>query len=225
MKILIANRGEIAVRIIRACRDLGFASVAVYSAGDREAMHTRYADEAVYVGPTPAAQSYLNIDAILSAARKVKADAIHPGYGFLSENPVFAERVEKAGMVFIGPDPRSIALTGDKRAARQVAQQAGVPVLPGSYLNLADMPAAQALAAQIGYPLLVKAVSGGGGRGIRLVHNEDELNKMAASASQEAKLAFGDDQVYIEKFVRPARHIEVQVLGDGKGNVLTLHSI
>jgi acetyl-CoA carboxylase biotin carboxylase subunit len=222
MKILIANRGEIAVRIIRACRDLGFASVAVYSAGDREAMHTRYADEAVYVGPTPAAQSYLNIDAILSAARKVKADAIHPGYGFLSENPVFAERVEKAGMVFIGPDPRSIALTGDKRAARQVAQKAGVPVLPGSDLNLADMPAAQALAAQIGYPLLVKAVSGGGGRGIRLVHNEDELNKMAASASQEAKLAFGDDQVYIEKFVRPARHIEVQVLGDGKGNVLVI---
>ena len=222
MKILIANRGEIAVRIIRACRNLGFSSVAVYSAGDREALHTRYADEAVYIGQTPAAQSYLNIDVVLSAARKVKADAIHPGYGFLSENPEFAERVEKTGMIFIGPDPRSIALTGDKRAARQIAQQAGVPVLPGSDLNLAEMAAAQSVAAQIGYPVLVKAVSGGGGRGIRLVQNDDELKNMVASASQEAKLAFGDDQVYMEKFVRPARHIEVQVLGDGRGNVLVI---
>ena len=222
MKILIANRGEIAVRIVHACRDLGFQSVAVYSAGDREALHARYADEAIYIGPTPASESYLSIDAILSAARKSGADAIHPGYGFLSENPVFAERVKKAGLIFIGPNPTSIALTGDKVAARRIAHEAGVPILPGCEFHAADKQVFETIKADIGYPVLVKAVSGGGGRGIRIAQTSDELKSMASSASQEAKLAFGDDQVYIEKFIRPARHIEIQILGDGKGTVLTL---
>ncbi len=222
MKILIANRGEIAMRIMRACRDLGFSSVAVYSAGDREALHTRYADEAVYLGPTPASESYLNIDAVLSAARKSGADAIHPGYGFLSENPVFAERVEAAGLTFIGPNPQSIALTGDKLAARRIADEAGVPVLPGCDFDMSEKEIPASIGNEIGYPVLVKAVSGGGGRGIRLAQNDEDLKNMVSSASQEAKLAFGDDKVYIEKFVRPARHIEVQILGDGKGTVLVI---
>ncbi|HUV15375.1 MAG TPA: acetyl-CoA carboxylase biotin carboxylase subunit [Pelolinea sp.] len=222
MKILIANRGEIAVRIMRACRDLGFSSVAVYSDRDREALHARTADEAVHIGPTPAAQSYLNIDAILTAARKSKADAIHPGYGFLSENTVFAERVEQDGIIFIGPSPQSIALTGDKLAARKIAAEAGVPVLPGCEFTLGGSEIPDEIGEEIGYPVLVKAVSGGGGRGIRLARSDEELSQMVASASQEAKLAFGDDQVYIEKFIRPARHIEVQILGDGKGNVLII---
>lgn len=222
MKILIANRGEIAVRIIRACRDLGYASVAIYSDRDREALHTRYADEAVYVGPTPAAQSYLNIDAVMAAARKTGADAIHPGYGFLSENAIFAEKVEQAGITFIGPDPKAIAVTGDKLAARRIAADAGVPVLPGCDFKLADDLIPQSIGREIGYPVLVKAVSGGGGRGIRLVRSNEELAQTVKAASQEAKLAFGDDQVYIEKFIRPARHIEVQILGDGQGNVLVI---
>ena len=222
MKILIANRGEIAVRIIRACRDLGYTSVAIYSDRDREALHARYADEAVYVGPTPASQSYLNIEAVLAAARKVNADAIHPGYGFLSENSVFAEKVEQAGIIFIGPDPKSIAVTGDKLAARSIAAGAGVPVLPGSEFNLNDKIIPSMIGKEIGYPVLVKAVSGGGGRGIRLAYSDAELMQMVTAASQEAKMAFGDDQVYIEKFIRPARHIEVQILGDGKGNILVI---
>jgi acetyl-CoA carboxylase biotin carboxylase subunit len=222
MKILIANRGEIAVRIMRACRDLGFDSVAVYSDGDREALHTRYADQAVYIGPTPAAQSYLNMDAILSAARKSGADAIHPGYGFLSENPEFARRVEKAGLIFIGPSPESIALTGDKLEARRIAHEAGVYVLPGGDYNLSGAGIAKTIGEEIGFPVLVKAVNGGGGRGIRLAQNEEDLLNVVTSASQEAKLAFGDEGVYIEKFIRPARHIEVQILGDGKGNVLVI---
>ena len=222
MKILIANRGEIAVRIIRACRDLGFSSAAVYSDGDREALHTRYADEAVCIGPTPASQSYLNIEAILAAAHKCGADAVHPGYGFLSENPEFAEQVEKAGLIFVGPTPQCIALTGDKLAARRIANQAGVPVLPGCELALSNEKVSEAIGSEIGFPVLIKAVSGGGGRGIRLVNNEEELKNMVTSARQEAKLAFGDDQVYIEKFIRPARHIEVQILGDGKGDIVVI---
>jgi acetyl-CoA carboxylase biotin carboxylase subunit len=222
MKILIANRGEIAVRIIRACRDLGYTSVAIYSDRDREALHTRYADEAVYVGPTPASQSYLNMDAVLAAARKVNADAIHPGYGFLSENSLFAEKVEQSGIVFIGPDPKSIAVTGDKLAARSIAASAGVPVLPGSEFNLNTEDIPSMIGEDIGYPVLVKAVSGGGGRGIRLANSDAELTQMVTAASQEAKMAFGDDQVYIEKFIRPARHIEVQILGDGQGNILVI---
>lgn len=222
MKILVANRGEIAVRIMRACRDLGFSSVAVYSDGDREALHTRFADEAVYIGPTPASQSYLNIDAVFSAAHKSGADAVHPGYGFLSENSEFAERVEKAGLIFIGPTPQSIALTGDKLTARRIAHEAGVPVLPGCDLAFSNEKIPEAIGSEVGFPVLVKAVAGGGGRGIRLAHSEDELKNMVVSASQEAKLAFGNEQVYIEKFIHPARHIEVQIMGDGKGNVLVI---
>ncbi|MFH1446873.1 MAG: acetyl-CoA carboxylase biotin carboxylase subunit [Chloroflexota bacterium] len=222
MKILIANRGEIAVRIMQACRDLRFSSVAVYSDIDRKALHTRYADEAVYIGPTPAPQSYLNIDAILSAAHKSGADAVHPGYGFLSENSVFAEKVEEEGFIFIGPTPQSIALTGDKLAARRIAAKAGVPVLPGCDFTFSNNQISETIRAEIGFPVLIKAVSGGGGRGIRLASSEDELKNVIVSASQEAKLAFGDDHVYIEKFIQPARHIEVQILGDGKGNVLVI---
>lgn len=222
MKTLVANRGEIAVRIIKACRDLGYTSVAVYSDTDREALHTRYADEAVYIGPTPASQSYLKIEAILAAARKSKADAIHPGYGFLSENAIFAEQVEKAGLIFIGPDPESIALTGDKLAAREIAAQAGVPILPGKEFKIHDPNTQQEIKEKIGYPVLVKAVSGGGGRGIRLAADEKELEHVVVSASQEARLSFGDESLYIEKFIRPARHIEVQIIGDGMGKILIL---
>ncbi len=222
MKILIANRGEIAIRIIRACRDLGFPSVAVYSDGDREALHTRYADEAIYIGPTPASQSYMNIGAILAAAKKSGARAIHPGYGFLSENAEFARQVEEEGLVFIGPSPHSIALTGDKMVARQIAHQVGVPVLPGLEFDQPDENSIENIKKEIGFPVLIKALSGGGGRGIRIANNEEELSQNIISASQEAKLAFGSDQVYVEKFIRPARHIEVQILGDGQGNILVL---
>ena len=210
------------MRIIRACRDLGYTSVAIYSDGDREALHTRYADEAMYVGPTQAGQSYLNIDAVLAAARKSGANAIHPGYGFLSENALFAERVEKAGILFIGPDPRCIALTGNKLAARRIAAEAGVPVLPGLEFDFDEGVFPASVVDDIGYPVLLKAVSGGGGRGIRLAYSNDELTKVFSAASQEAKLAFGDDRVYLEKFIRPARHIEVQILGDGQGTVLVI---
>ena len=222
MKVLIANRGEIAVRIVRACRNLGFQSVAVYSTGDREALHTRYADEAIYIGPTPASKSYLSIDAILSAARKSNAQAIHPGYGFLSENPGFARRVEEAGFIFIGPSSESIALTGDKVAARRIAEEAGVVVLPGCEFSTLNSEVLRKVKNDIGYPVLIKAVSGGGGRGIRIANCEKELVSMIEAASQEAELAFGDDRVYIEKFIRPARHIELQIIGDGKGTVLIL---
>jgi acetyl-CoA carboxylase, biotin carboxylase subunit len=222
MKILIANRGEIAVRIARACRDLGFQSVAVYSTGDREALHTRYADEAIYIGSTAASESYLSIEAILSAARKSNAQAIHPGYGFLSENSEFARRVEEAGLIFIGPSPESIALTGDKVAARRIADEAGVAILPGCEFSTLDAGVLRKARVEIGYPVLIKAVSGGGGRGIRIANSEEELISMVKIASQEAKIAFGDDRVYIEKFIRPARHIEMQIIGDGKGTVIIL---
>lgn len=222
MKILIANRGEIAVRIMQACRDLGFSSVAVYSDIDREALHARYADEAVYIGPTPASQSYLCIDAIISAAHKSGVDAVHPGYGFLSENSEFAARVEAEGFIFIGPTPETISLTGDKLAARRIAEEAGVPILPGCDFAISNNEVLESIGVEIGYPVLIKAVSGGGGRGIRLARSEDELKNVVDSASQEAKLAFGDAHVFIEKFIRPARHIEVQILGDGKRNVLVI---
>ncbi len=221
MKVLVANRGEIAIRILRACRDLGLPSVAVYSDADREALHTRYADEAVYLGPTPAAQSYLNIVAVLEAARRSGAQAIHPGYGFLSENADFARAVEEAGLIFVGPRPETIALTGDKLAARRAAREAGLPVLPGPDTPLSENIAAD-LAAQVQYPVLVKATAGGGGRGIRLARNADELATMVMAARQEAQAAFGDDTVYLEPLVQRARHIEVQILGDGSGRILCL---
>lgn len=218
MKVLVANRGEIAVRILRACQELGMASVAVYSESDEVALHVRYAGEAVAIG---AAQSYLDIAAILDAARRSGAQAVHPGYGFLSENAAFARAVEEAGLVFIGPRPETIARMGDKLEARRLARQVGLPVLSGPDVPLTDqMP--PSLAHQVSYPLLVKAAAGGGGRGIRLARNPEELGQMIKAARQEAQAAFGDDTVYLEPMVQQARHIEVQILGDGRGGVLCL---
>ncbi len=221
MKVLVANRGEIAVRVLRACRDLGLESVAVYSEVDRQALHTRCADEALLIGPTPASQSYLSIPAILAAARRCGADAVHPGYGFLSENADFARAVEDAGMVFVGPRPETLARSGDKLAARKIAREAGLPVLAGG-----DDCLPETLAPDCGvglrYPVLVKATAGGGGRGIRLVERPEDLIPMVALARREAEAAFGDGSVYLEPLVTQARHIEVQILGDGTGRTLCL---
>ncbi len=222
MKVLIANRGEIAIRIMRACRDLGVPSVAVYSDADREALHVRYADEAVHIGPTAAAQSYLNIDAVLQAARRSDATAVHPGYGFLSENPDFARAVEQAGFTFIGPRPETMAQMGDKLTARKVARDVGLPVLPGPDAPLTDARLPDDLASQVTFPVLVKAAAGGGGRGIRLARSEEELEAVVRAARAEAQAAFGDAAVYLEPLVQRARHIEVQILGDGEGHVLCL---
>ncbi|MGC9400141.1 MAG: acetyl-CoA carboxylase biotin carboxylase subunit [Anaerolineae bacterium] len=221
MKVLVANRGEIAVRILRACRDLGVPGVAVYSEADREALHVRYADESVCIGPAAAEASYLNIEALLAAAHESGASAVHPGYGFLSENPTFAQAVEDAGLTFIGPRAKTMALLGDKLAARRTARQAGLPVLPGPDEPLTSHAAAE-IAAQMPYPMLVKAAAGGGGRGIRLARRPEELEATVKAARQEAHAAFGDDTVYLEPLVQPARHIEVQILGDGAGHVLCL---
>lgn len=221
MKVLVANRGEIALRILRACRELGFPSVAVYSEADEGALHTRYADEAVCIGPAAASESYLNPQAVLAAAKQTDAEAVHPGYGFLSENAEFAQAVEAAGMTFIGPAPETIALTGDKLAARRVAREAGLPVLPGPDVPISEAVPAE-LAEQVTFPVLIKAVAGGGGRGIRLARNSEELEQMVQAARKEAQAAFGDDTVYLEPLVRKARHIEVQILGDGHGNILCL---
>jgi len=221
MKILVANRGEIAIRIMRTCREFGLKSVAVYSEADKNALHVRYADEAVSIGQTPAAQSYLNGKAILQAALQVGAKAIHPGYGFLSENADFAREVEQNGLTFIGPTPEVLSLTGDKLAARKIAREAGLPVLAGSDVPLGESIPVN-LAKQVQYPILIKAVSGGGGRGIRLVKNPEEFSFMLESAQKEALAAFGNDTVYLEQLVQSARHIEVQVLGDGQGDVICL---
>jgi acetyl-CoA carboxylase biotin carboxylase subunit len=221
MKVLVANRGEIAIRILRTCRELGFPGVAVYSEADQVALHTRYADEAVCIGPARASESYLNIPAIIEAAHKSGVDAIHPGYGFLSENAAFAKAVEAEGLIFIGPRSDTIALTGDKLAARRVARTAGLPVLPGPDLPVPEEIPAD-LARQVTFPVLIKAVQGGGGRGIRLARTPQELDQMVAAARHEARTAFGDDMVYLEPLVQEARHIEVQILGDGRGNVLCL---
>ena len=221
MKVLVANRGEIAVRILRACRELGFPSVAVYSEADAQSLHTRYADECVFIGPTPAVESYLNIERILDAAKQSGAEAIHPGYGFLSENATFAQAVEDSGLIFIGPLPETISSTGDKLVARRVAREANLPVLPGPDEPVADeIP--ESLIEQIKYPVLIKAVAGGGGRGIRLVRRRGELEQMIAAARQEALAAFGDGTVYFEPLVPQARHIEIQIIGDGYGRILCL---
>jgi len=221
MKVLVANRGEIAIRIMRACRELGFESVAIYSDADQESLHTRYADESIHIGATPASESYLNAEKVLQAAIDSEADAVHPGYGFLSENAAFAQSVEDAGMIFIGPLPHTISLTGDKLAARRIAREAGLPVLPGPDEAIIDeMPAA--LLKKVTYPVLIKAVSGGGGRGIRLAHNAAELDEMVQAARQEALASFGDDTVYLEPLVQQARHIEIQIIGDGHSRILTI---
>lgn len=221
MKVLVANRGEIALRVMRTCRELGFPCVAVYSDADCDSLPVRYADESVYLGPTAASESYLNIQAVIEAARKSGADAIHPGYGFLSENEEFARQVEEAGLIFIGPRPETIALTGDKLAARRIAREAGLPVLPGKDVPV-DEIIADDLANQVTFPVLIKAVSGGGGRGIRLASSKEEMLQMVDAARQEAKAAFGDSTVYLEPLVQNARHIEVQILGDGNGQILYL---
>ncbi len=221
MRILVANRGEIAVRIMRSCRELGFESVAVYSEADQEAFHTRYADESVCLGATPASESYLNPGKVIQAAIEAEVDAIHPGYGFLSENAEFAQSVEDAGLIFIGPRPETISLTGDKLAARRIAREAGLPVLPGPDEAILDEIPSSILK-KVTYPVLIKAVSGGGGRGIRLAHNAAELEMMVQAARQEALAAFGDDTVYFEPLVQQARHIEIQIMGDGHGRILCL---
>ena len=221
MKVLIANRGEIALRVLRTCKEMGIASVAVYSDADRDSLPVRYADESVHLGPTAASESYLNIQAVLDAAKKSGADAIHPGYGFLSENEQFARAVEEAGLIFIGPRAETIALTGDKLAAKRIAREAGLPVLPGKDVPVDEIVAGD-LSEGVTFPVLIKAVSGGGGRGIRLARSKEEMMQMISAAKQEASAAFGDDTVYLEPLVQNARHIEVQILGDGNGQVLYL---
>jgi acetyl-CoA carboxylase biotin carboxylase subunit len=219
-KVLIANRGEIALRIQRACRELGIPTVAVHSTADTDAMHVRLADESVCIGPPPARDSYLNIPAILSAAAVTGADAIHPGYGFLSENARFAEMVEAHGMTFIGPSPAHIRMMGDKIAAKAAMASLGVPLVPGSDGAVADLDQARAVGKRIGYPLLVKAAAGGGGRGMKVAHAADELEEAWTVARTEARTAFGDDAVYIEKYLDRPRHIELQVMADAHGNVV-----
>lgn len=214
--LLIANRGEIAVRIIRAARELGLKTVAVYSDADAQSLAVQMADKAVRIGPPHAAKSYLSMDAILQAAADSGAGAVHPGYGFLSENATFAERVEAAGLVFVGPTPHAIRTMGDKAAARAAAMQAGVPTVPGSVGIVRDADTAVALAQEISYPIMIKASAGGGGRGIRVAQDEAELRKQFAIATAEAQAAFGNGEVYLERFIRRARHIEVQILGDGQ---------
>lgn len=222
-KILIANRGEIALRVQRACRELGIQTVVVYSEADREAKYVRLADEAVCIGPAPSAQSYLHMPAIISAAEVTDAEAIHPGYGFLSENADFAERVEKSGFAFIGPRPDSIRLMGDKVSAKQAMIRSGVPCVPGSEGALPDDPREiTRIARSIGYPVIIKAAGGGGGRGMRVVHTEAALINAVTMTRSEAGAAFGNPAVYMEKFLLQPRHIEIQVLADTHGNALWL---
>jgi acetyl-CoA carboxylase biotin carboxylase subunit len=220
-KVLVANRGEIAVRIIRACRELGIRTVAVFSEVDRNALHVRYADEAYCIGPAPARESYLRIDRIIDVARRTGADAIHPGYGFLAERPDFAEACEEAGIVFIGPPPRAIGAMGDKATARKMAKALGVPIIPGTDGGLSDEDLIRA-AEIIGFPILIKASAGGGGKGMRIVRSPEEMPDALAAARREAMAAFGDDDVYLEKLVEGARHVEVQILADQHGNVIHL---
>jgi acetyl-CoA carboxylase biotin carboxylase subunit len=219
-RILIANRGEIALRIIRACRELGVETVAVYSEADRDASYVHLADESVCIGPPDCNQSYLNIPRIISAAEITNVDAIHPGYGFLAENINFAEICRDCGIAFVGPPVEAMRLLGDKVEARKLAQKAKVPVVPGSEGTIQDEKEALKLASQIGYPVIIKAVAGGGGRGMRVVHNDISLRAALSAARAEAEVAFGDDSVYLEKFIVEPRHVEVQVLADAEGNVL-----
>ncbi len=219
-KILIANRGEIALRVLRACRELGIRTVAVHSTADADAMHVRLADESVCIGPPASRDSYLNIPAILTAAHLCGADAIHPGYGFLSENAGFAEAVEAHGVTFIGPTADHIRMMGDKITAKTAMRSLGVPLVPGSDGALADLDAARAVAAAIGYPVLIKAAAGGGGRGMKVAQNESQIEEAWRVARTEAKAAFGNDEVYLEKYLDRPRHIELQVMADSHGNVV-----
>ncbi|MCC2975398.1 acetyl-CoA carboxylase biotin carboxylase subunit [Sphingomonas sp. PL-96] len=221
-KLLIANRGEIALRIHRACHEMGIKTVAVHSTADADAMHVRLADEAVCIGPPSAAESYLNIPNIISAAEVTGADAIHPGYGFLSENAKFAEIVESHNLIFVGPKPEHIRTMGDKVEAKRTAGALGLPLVPGSDGAISDLAEAKALAEQIGYPVIIKAASGGGGRGMKVCTSPDQLETLMQQAGTEAKAAFGDATVYMEKYLGNPRHIEFQVFGDGNGNAIHL---
>ena len=222
-KVLIANRGEIALRILRACKDLGVKTVAIHSSADKDLMHVRLADESVCIGPPNPTESYLNAPAIISAMEVTNSDAVHPGYGFLSENSDFAEQVERSGFTFIGPSPETIRLMGDKVSAIEVMRDAGVPTVPGSNGPINDNSDINIkLAQKIGYPVIIKAAAGGGGRGMRVVHNESELLSSIQLTQTEANNFFGNGVVYLEKFLERPRHIEIQVIGDGKGNAIHL---
>lgn len=221
-KVLIANRGEIAVRIIRACRELGISTVAVYSEADKNALHTRLADEAVCIGPAKSAQSYLNIKNILQAACGTGADSIHPGFGFLSENANFAKMCEESNIKFIGPSYQVIGLMGNKSNAKELMKKAKVPVVPGSDGSVKNLDEATEIATKIGYPIMIKAASGGGGKGIRLVNSPDELEEAYEIVKQEAMVSFNDNEIYIEKFIENPRHVEIQVLADEYGNCIHL---
>ena len=221
-KVLIANRGDVALRVLRACKELNIKTVAIHSTADSEAIHVRLADESVCIGPAPSSKSYLNIPAIITAAKLVGADAIHPGVGFLSENPDFAEIVEAHNIVFIGPKSEHIRCMGDKIEAKLTAQKLGIPLVPGSKTDIINFQIALKEAKKIGYPVLIKAASGGGGRGMKVAQNEEELESAFTSAKSEAKAAFGDDRVYIEKYLQKPRHIEVQIIADKFGNTVHL---
>ncbi len=222
-KLLVANRGEIALRVIRACREMGIASVAVYSDADARAPHVREADEAVHIGAAPSSESYLRGERVIEAAKSVGAEAIHPGYGFLSEREWFSRAVRDAGLVFVGPPPEAIAAMGSKTAARQLAIQANVPVVPGTTEALRDAAEATAIAEQFGYPVLLKAAAGGGGKGMRVVRTAADIAPSLETARREAKNAFGDDAVYVEKYIVGPRHVEIQILGDKHGTMLSLN--
>lgn len=221
-KILIANRGEVAVRIIRACREMGIESVAVFSKADRDSLHVRLADHAICIGEAPASESYLNIPAIISAAEVADVEAIHPGWGFLAENAHFAEICESCQIKFIGPKPESIRLAGDKSMAREELRKVGVPIIPGSKGTIRDQEEAMRVAKKLGYPVICKAVAGGGGKGIRYAHNDGKLVSAFLTAQAEAEAAFGNREVYLEKAILEPRHIEIQILGDSSGNVIHL---
>lgn len=221
-KVLIANRGEIAVRIIRACRELGIHTVAVYSTADANALHAQIADEAVCIGPAQSKDSYLNMKALIAACEVTGADAVHPGFGFLSENAAFAGYCEKCGITFIGPRAQAIAMLGDKAQAKETMKEAGVPVIMGSDGSVRNELYAKDLARRIGYPVMIKASAGGGGKGIRIVHSEEELAEQMKVAKTEALACFGNDEVYIEKFIENPRHVEIQILADNFGNVVYL---
>ena len=221
-KILIANRGEIAVRVMRACREMNIQTVEVYSEVDRKSLHVRYADEAYPIGPAPSTESYLRIDRVLDAARRSGAEAIHPGYGFLAENPEFARACEEVGIVFIGPTVKAMELMGSKTAARHALVRAGLPVVPGADRDLESFEEVQRIAREIGYPVMLKASAGGGGKGLRMVREESELESAYGTARSEAQNAFNDAAVYLEKFIEHPRHVEIQILGDQHGNLIYL---
>jgi acetyl-CoA carboxylase, biotin carboxylase subunit len=221
-KVLVANRGEIALRVMRACQELEIPSVAVYSDADEESLHVRHADEAIRIGPPPAGKSYLNVEALIEAAKETGAEGVHPGYGFLAENASFAAACRDAGLTFVGPSAGAIEKMGNKSAARRIATDAEVPVVPGSEESASDDDAVET-AGEIGYPVMVKAAAGGGGRGIRVAENEEELRKAVRVARQEAEKAFGDGSLYLEKLLVGPRHVEVQVMGDHEGNVIHLY--